>query len=114
MGSALNIKGDFTPQEASEIIREALAYNGRIAKYKIKKYSSICENFEIKYGMNSDLFMEKFEVGELGDDNDFFDWFAAKRGLDIWNKRQKIISAIENMNLPKTKNQNFAGKLRRN
>jgi len=33
--------------------------------------------------MDSDIFMEKFDSGELGDDDDFFDWYAAKRGLDI-------------------------------
>jgi hypothetical protein len=45
--------------------------------------------------MDSDLFMEKFAAGELGGDNDFFDWYAAKRGFDIWNKRLKVISAID-------------------
>jgi hypothetical protein len=95
MSLILNIKGDFTLQEASEVIREALAYNERITKYKIKKYSGICEDFEIKYGMGSDIFLEKFEAGDLGDDNDLFDWYFAKRGLDIWNKRLKIISATE-------------------
>jgi hypothetical protein len=41
------------------------------------------------------LFMEKFEAGTIGDESEFFDWFAAKRGLDFWNKRLKIISAID-------------------
>lgn len=83
MTLTLDIKGDFTPQEVSEVIRTALDQNERVAKYKIKKYSSICENFEKKYGMDSDLFMKKFDSGELGDDDDFFDRYAAKRGLDI-------------------------------
>jgi len=91
----VGIKGDFTPQEVSEVIRAALEQNERVAKYKIKKYSDICENLEKKYEMDSDTFMEKFDSGELGDDDDFFDWYAAKRGLDIWNKRLKIISTID-------------------
>jgi len=95
MTLTLDIKGDFTPQEVSEVIRAALDQNERVAKYKIKKYSSICENFEKKYGMDSDLFMKKFDSGDLGDDDDFFDWYAAKRGLDIWNKKLKIISGIQ-------------------
>jgi len=45
--------------------------------------------------MDSDFFMEKFNYGELGDDDDFFDWYAAKRGLDIWNKKLKIIMGIQ-------------------
>lgn len=95
MALTVGIKGDFTPQEVSEVIRAALEQNERVAKYKIKKYSDTCENFEKKYGMGSDLFMEKFDSGKLGDDDDFFDWYAAKRGLDIWNKKLKIISEIQ-------------------
>ncbi len=95
MTLTLDIKGDFTPQEVSEVIFEALDLNERVAKFKIKKYSGICENFEKKYGINSGLFMERFEAGKIGDEDGFFDWYAAKRGLDIWNKRLKIIRAID-------------------
>jgi hypothetical protein len=66
-------KGDFAAQKVSEVIRGTLEQNLRMAKYKIKKYLEICEAFEKKYGMNSDLFMEKFDSGELGDNDDFFD-----------------------------------------
>lgn len=95
MTLTVDIKGDFTPQEVSEVIRAALEQNERVAKYKIKKYSDICENFEKKYEMDSDTFMDKFNSGELGDDDDFFDWYAAKRGLDIWKKKLKIILGIQ-------------------
>lgn len=95
MTLTVGIKGDFTPQEVSEVILEALVYSERVAKYKTKKYSDICEGFEKQYGTDSTLFMEKFDSGELEDIDDFFDWYAAKRGLDIWNKRLKIISAID-------------------
>jgi len=37
----------------------------------------------------------KSDFEEAGDDDDFFDWYAAKRGLDIWNKKLKIISEID-------------------
>ena len=94
MTLTVDIKGDFTPQEVSEVIRAALEQNERLAKYKIKKNSDICGNFEDKYGMSSELFMEKFDSGDLGDDEDFFNWYAAKRGLDIWNKKLEIISGI--------------------
>jgi hypothetical protein len=68
MTLTVGIKGDFTPQEVSEVIREALEQNERVAKYKIKKYSDIYENFKKKYDMDSDVFMEKFDSGELGDE----------------------------------------------
>ncbi len=94
MTLTVGIKGDFTSQEVSEVIRTALEQNERVVKYRIKKYSDTCENFEKKYGMDSDLFMEKFDSGELGDDEKK-KRYAVKRGLDIWDKRLKIISGID-------------------
>ena len=38
--------------------------------------------------MSSDEFMRRFEAGELGDDAIYFDWYAAKCGLDI--KKAKV------------------------
>jgi hypothetical protein len=38
--------------------------------------------------------MHQFEAGELGDDAAYFDWFAAKRGLDIWEKRARILAGV--------------------
>jgi len=32
--------------------------------------------------------------GEHGDDDDFFDWYAAKKGLDTWNRRLCIDSEL--------------------
>ncbi len=34
--------------------------------------------------MSSDVFMKKFESGELDDRDDFLDWYAAKKALDNW------------------------------
>ena len=48
-----------------------------------KLYLETCQKFEQKYGMTSDEFLLKFESGELGDAPDYFDWFAAKRGLEF-------------------------------
>jgi hypothetical protein len=52
-------------------------------KHHIQTYLETCLKFEQKYGISSDEFLLKFESGELGDSQDFFDWFAAKRGLEF-------------------------------
>lgn len=94
MALTVNIKKGFSIQEVSNVIRSALAFDERVAKHKKIKYTNICKNFEDKYGMDSDAFLKKFESGELDDRNDFFDWFAAKKGLDTWNKKLDILSGI--------------------
>lgn len=55
----------------------------------IKQYFEICQLFEQKYKMSSDEFLLKFESGELNDRQDFFDWFAAKRALDLQKANQE-------------------------
>ncbi|KCZ71862.1 hypothetical protein ANME2D_01917 [Candidatus Methanoperedens nitroreducens] len=94
MALTVNVKKDFSLKEVSNVIRSALALDERIAKHKRAKYANICKNFETKYGMSSDIFMRKFESGELDERDDFFDWYAAKKGLDNWSKKLDILSGI--------------------
>lgn len=94
MSFVLNIKTDFPPQEVSEVICSALEHEKHVAKYKIKRYSIICEDFESKYGFSSGELRTKFEIGNMGEESDFYDWYAAKRGLDYWSKKIKILSDI--------------------
>ncbi|MDO9099052.1 MAG: hypothetical protein Q7U60_13150, partial [Candidatus Methanoperedens sp.] len=81
MSLTVNVKKDLSIQEVSSVIRSALALDGRIAKHKKAKYAETCKIFEKKFRMNSGVFMKKFESGELDDRDDFFDWYAAKKGL---------------------------------
>ena len=39
-------------------------------------------------------FMEKFESGLLDDRDDFFDWYAAKKGFNSWDKKLEILLGI--------------------
>ena len=64
------------------------------AQQRFEHYSSICKNFEKKYKMNSAKFIEKFEAGALGDDQEYFDWYAATRGLNLWSERYEILSGV--------------------
>jgi len=39
--------------------------------------------------------MRQFESGALGDDAEYFDWYAAKRGLHLWERRFRILSGVQ-------------------
>jgi len=58
-------------------------------KKEPSNYQTICQQFEQKYNMTSDEFMLKFESGELEDSPDYFDWFAAKRAIDVQQANQE-------------------------
>lgn len=94
MSLTVNVEKDFPLQEVSNVIRSALALDERIARHKKSRYSRICTSFETKYKMNSEIFLTKFDSGQLDDRDDFFDWYAAKKGLDSWSKKLDILSVI--------------------
>lgn len=64
------------------------------ARQRYEHYAELCQKFEKKHGMTSDEFINKFDTGSLGDGEDFFDWYAAKRGMDIWHERFEILSGV--------------------
>ncbi len=53
MSFTLNIETVFSPQEVCEAIRSSLEHEKYVAKYKIRRYSMICEDFEAKFGYSS-------------------------------------------------------------
>jgi ferritin len=77
MSFTLNIETDFSPKEVTETIRSALEHEKHVAKYKVKRYSAICKEFEEKKGFS-----------------DFLEWYAAKRGMDHWSKKLELLSGI--------------------
>lgn len=79
MALTVNVKKDFSLHEVSSVIRSALALDEKIAKHKKARYATICKNFETKYKMSSDIFMKKFDSGQLDDSDDFLTGMPQKR-----------------------------------
>jgi hypothetical protein len=85
---------EFTQEEIQDTLSYALRNEAEQAKSRRDYFSGICTAFENRYGFSSDVFLERFEVGELGDDEPLFDWYAAVRGLRLWERRHQILSAV--------------------
>jgi hypothetical protein len=94
MDITLQIDTDYSLQEASEAIHSALEHEKHLAKYKIDRYSMICDKFEDLYDLISTEFIQRFEAGELVGEDKYFEWYAAKRGLDHWKKRLALLKNI--------------------
>ncbi len=94
MDFTLEIDTNYSLQEVSEVIRAALEHEKHLAKYKVYRYSMICDEFEDQYDLISTEFVQKFEAGELMSDDKYFDWYAAKRGLDHWKKKLVLLEGV--------------------
>ena len=64
------------------------------ARQRFEHYAAICKKFEKKYKLTSAKFMEQFDAGKLGDEQELFDWYAAVRGLNLWRERYEILSGV--------------------
>ena len=81
--------------EVRDILADALKNETLQAKLRLEHFSNLCTKLETEHKLSSDEFLTQFENGDLGDDEVYFDWYAAKRGYDIWSRRTLILSSIQ-------------------
>ncbi len=84
----------FSASDVEATVAYALQRELEQARLRRDHFASQCQRFEESYEMVSDTFLAKFESGELGDEEDYFDWYAAKRGYDLWEKRYQILREL--------------------
>jgi hypothetical protein len=93
----LSVKADSSRYEKGSIrnaVSFALTSAASNARQRFERYAGVCKKFEKKYKMTSAKFVEQFEAGRLGDEQEFFDWYAAARGLKLWRERYEILSGV--------------------
>jgi len=67
------------PDEVRKVLGSALRNEAELASARRTHFEHTCRAFEQQHRMSSEEFMQQFESGALGDDAEYFDWYAAKR-----------------------------------
>jgi len=62
---------------ALEALSSAIERELKILEAKLAGFEEEMRKFESKHGLSSKEFYKRFESGELGDDEDYFTWWAA-------------------------------------
>ena len=83
-----------TVEQARDILGEAIQDETAQAQVRMAYFAGLCHELEETHHMSSAEFIERFEAGELGDDQYLFDWYAAKQGLDYWSQRYHLLSTV--------------------
>jgi len=81
-------------EEDLTIIRESLNRELNVLKAKIRVVEVEIRDFEKKYEMSSEEFLEKFDKGELGDSQDFFEWWGLLKGLERLKKEIERVRRV--------------------
>jgi len=69
--------------------REYNLYSNAMAFYK-----KVLQEFEKKYQLSTQTFLERFEAGQIGDEADYFDWYAFAKLLARWQETQSAIRLV--------------------
>lgn len=95
MDIALKVQSnDFSLANVREVVDYALRDQLRHVQFRRDHFAEMCHSFENEHGLSSDEFLRRFDEGKLGDDAYLFDWYAAKRGLDLWHRRFLILNGV--------------------
>ncbi len=75
-----------TAKTKSSLKREYALCSSAIAFYK-----KALKELEQKHHLTTSSFLKRFEAGEMGDDTDYFDWYAFSRLMTQWQKTQSVL-----------------------
>ncbi|MFB6245196.1 MAG: hypothetical protein ABEJ03_02510 [Candidatus Nanohaloarchaea archaeon] len=73
--------------DTADAVSSAIRKELNEGEYMLERFRGKLEEFEEEYGMDSEEFMERFESGELEDDEDFFGWYTVYRSVKHWEEK---------------------------
>jgi hypothetical protein len=82
---------DYHSAMADRVLDKLIDLERGKAQCEMKEYREILQAFEERHQMPSELFYERFQRGELGDNADFFEWSAM---YDIWLAVQERLAKL--------------------
>jgi hypothetical protein len=86
-----NTPTEYAEEEVKKVIDESIAARLEYVQRRLAAYQTSCAAFEQRYGMSTQEFFEQFEAGTLGDQPQWFDWYAAAEGKKIWSRKRDIL-----------------------
>ncbi len=76
------------------VIKDSIQREIILLESKINLVKSEIKQFEEKYHISSSEFLKKFENGDLGDSQDYFEWWGLIKGLKTLEERLKKAKAV--------------------
>ncbi len=84
-------KKTMRPEVVEVLMREKSASEMAIARLQEK-----IRPLESRYGWTTEEFLEKFEKGEAGDEQDYFLWYALAEAIEDWKRtRDGLVELLD-------------------
>lgn len=81
-------------EDVAPVIKDSIHREIILLESKINLVKSEIKQFEEKYHLKSSEFEKKFDDGELGDSQDYFEWWGLIKGLKTLEESLKKAKAV--------------------
>jgi hypothetical protein len=81
-------------QELRTLAERALQSEREKVQARSELFARECAHYEQRNGMTTERFLETFEAGALGDEEEYFDWYAAAQGRLSWDERRRNLDEV--------------------
>ena len=81
-------------KSAFSLLKRALSIEYRRLQLELKMTKEKIREFEKKYGMSSSRFLERYARGELGDEEEFMEWYGELKFLEKVSKELEELKNI--------------------
>lgn len=87
-------KTEFSEKVVEDVVKAALRDQATVARLRYEQFANDCRAFESRFQMTTEDFVARFDNGDLGDDEEWFDWFAAQRGREVWRVKAQVLDEV--------------------
>jgi hypothetical protein len=83
-------------EEALPVVKSSLQMKRKALEFNSKRYEARLAAFELQHAMTSQMFADKFDKGELGDDEQWFEWEFV---LEVYQETKRQLQLLETIKL---------------
>jgi hypothetical protein len=80
--------------EALPILKSGIALKRKLLTAKADGYVKRLESYEKKHKMKSEAFLKAFNAGNLGDEEEWFDWLFVYEAYNRIVKQKEVIDGL--------------------
>ncbi len=92
----LNVKSILGGEETvKKILQDGLEEERKRVEYALNMTMNAIRIFEERFGMSTDIFIEKFSSGEIEENEETFEWWAETKLADELKETLQTITTIE-------------------
>ena len=81
--------------DAVDVVKSSINLKKRVLKSNCEDYKKRLKSFESKQGMSTKQFIKKYNAGQLGDDQKWFDWLFAYEAFSEINRELMLLRRVK-------------------